>query len=417
MLSKQLKSQSAVEFLSTYGFVILIIGIVISLLFAYISLPKSIIPSQCDFYNGFDCLSSGYSVNYSTKIGSVFTLIASDTEPGSVKITNFSVKIGTYNSNYGFCTPNVSEGGQKIYCYAYFNNFTPVIGNQYDGLFVLKSDYCSAPPQNLSDVNCLSKPANFTFDGSFRVQAADLNYSYDPYYANISITNSGGKIPAGYQANITIDPASFRSAETQNLGNIRFYYNGKELYSWCQDNCSSSFSQATFWVKLPVSLYSDESIPITMEFLPKTANYSGDYSGEAPQLSLPYAGYDNGDKVFDFYSDFNGVVLNNAKWNTTPDAIYTVDNGLTFSSAGSGYIESLPKFNSYTEKEAYVYPKSDTWENFTEKGNYYFNYSEGPIFIYPSGSSGKMLYILVRNIPPSGIAPNIGIGSLEKQPT
>ncbi len=416
MLSKQLKSQSAIEFLSTYGFVILIIGIVISLLFAYISLPKSIIPSQCDFYNGFDCLSSGYSVNYSSKIGSVFTLIASDTEPGSVTITNFSAKVGTYTSNYGFCTPNVSEGGQKIYCYAYFTNFTPVIGNQYNGLFILKSNYCSAPPQNLSNVNCLSKPSNFTFDGAFRVQAVDLNYSYIPYYVNISITNTGGKIPADYQANVTIDPESFKIAETQNLGNIRFYYHGKELYSWCQDNCSSSYSQATFWVKLPIPLYQGESIPLQMEFLPKTVNYSGIYSGEAPELSPSYGEYDNGGKVFDFYSNFKGVILNNAEWETTPNAVYSVNNGLVFSSAGSGYIESIPEFNNYIVKEAYIYPAADGWKNFTEIGDYYFNYTNGYIVIYPSGSSATMLYILARNLPPSGTIPYVGIGSLERQP-
>ncbi|MEM3841669.1 MAG: hypothetical protein QXN59_03185 [Candidatus Micrarchaeaceae archaeon] len=40
------KAQSALEFMSTYGFVFLILAIVIAVLYFFLSLPKTIVPPQ-----------------------------------------------------------------------------------------------------------------------------------------------------------------------------------------------------------------------------------------------------------------------------------------------------------------------------------------------------------------------------------
>ena len=43
------------EFLMTYGYVFLIIAIVISALVAFFSIPKTTLPFSCNFYSGFTC--------------------------------------------------------------------------------------------------------------------------------------------------------------------------------------------------------------------------------------------------------------------------------------------------------------------------------------------------------------------------
>ncbi|EQD37031.1 hypothetical protein B2A_11905, partial [mine drainage metagenome] len=59
----RIRSQSALEFLSTYAFVFLILAVVISLLFIFASLPRSLLPSQCTFYSGFTCVQAIYTIN------------------------------------------------------------------------------------------------------------------------------------------------------------------------------------------------------------------------------------------------------------------------------------------------------------------------------------------------------------------
>jgi len=49
------KSQSALEYLITYGWAILIIAVVISLLYLYVAVPKVIVPSTCSFLTGAVC--------------------------------------------------------------------------------------------------------------------------------------------------------------------------------------------------------------------------------------------------------------------------------------------------------------------------------------------------------------------------
>ncbi len=177
----QFKAQSAIEFLSTYGFVFLIIGVAISILFSYISLPTTIVPAQCVFYSGFKCLTSSYNIS-SSGVGSNFTLIASDSNIGYLNITNFSVKIGNHVTNVGNCsnvstfkTPadNISVG-EKIYCHATFKNYTPTYGTSYSGTFLLNITECN---QNLNNPNTTNYKSNcvsymsITEGGSFRAQA------------------------------------------------------------------------------------------------------------------------------------------------------------------------------------------------------------------------------------------------------
>ena len=57
--------------------------------------------------------------------------------------------------------------------------------------------------------------------------------------------------PAPFQQMITVNALNYSNYEATNLGNIRFYLGQQELYSWCESNCSSSSSSATFWIKLP----------------------------------------------------------------------------------------------------------------------------------------------------------------------
>ncbi len=162
-------------------------------------------------------------------------------------------------------------------------------------------------------------------------------------YVPITVTNSQGSgTPAPFQQMIAINPSSYGQYLNSNLGNIRFYSGspntGAPLYSWCESGCSSSASMAVFWVSLPNGIGAGQNIPINMVFEKTSINYDGTYAGEAPTESTSYGKYDNGASVFTFYDNFKGTTLS-SQWNTGYTytlGTYSVNNGLTLSYP-SGY--------------------------------------------------------------------------------
>ncbi len=130
----------------------------------------------------------------------------------------------------------------------------------------------------------------------------------------------GTSTQPGFQQMVQFDPSRYWGYEGTDLGNVRFYYGGSELYSWCESGCNSSSNNAVFWVKLPISIGANSSIQISIVFKNTTVNYDGIYAGEAPQLSPVYGEYDNGAKVFDFYSNLDSDSYN--EWNWTSGSGY-----------------------------------------------------------------------------------------------
>jgi hypothetical protein len=156
----------------------------------------------------------------------------------------------------------------------------------------------------------------------------------------ITLTNSqSSAMSANTQVQISFQPLQYFIYEKSNLGNIRFYYNKTELYSWCESNCqSSSTSSAVFWVKVPASIGSGNSITINMYMLQQSIDYDGTYAGEAPELSSTYAQYDNGNVVFNFYENFAGSSLGSLSnsWTQEASVTATVNNGIQLSTTASG---------------------------------------------------------------------------------
>ncbi|MGC8647941.1 MAG: hypothetical protein ACP5SJ_00380, partial [Candidatus Micrarchaeia archaeon] len=283
------KGQSALEFLSTYAFAFLTISIVLLLLIMFSSIPKSSLPEQCSFYSGFQCLDSALVVNASG--APELLVIASDSEPGVVNISSFSAFLNFHSSKSGYCVPSVATAGEKVYCIANFTGSGVTLGSVYTGTFRVSANYCANSPANIS-AYCPSG-SEYTYGGSIRAQATKAVLS-NSYYMPITITNTqNSAVPSHFQQMIQFSPSTYAIEEAPDLGNIRFYYGSKELYSWCEANCQSSDSaNAIFWVRLPQSIPPGQSMTIDMYFLPRSVDYSGVHAGEAPQLSPVYAEYD-----------------------------------------------------------------------------------------------------------------------------
>ena len=340
----QYRQQSAIEFISVYGLVLLIIAIVLALLIFIGSIPRTILPTQCAYYNTFTCPDAVLSTNAT---GSTLLVDSVDSTPGIVNISSFSAFIGSGNSRSGYCVPSQTQQGQTVYCIANFN-FSLSTGTAYTGTFSIHANYCTGPPSTILSASCPAG-SNYSFAGSIRIQPShaiiggintSLSGGASGRYVPITITNNQpGAAPAHFQQMITLDPQTYAQFERADLGNLRFYYGSKEMYSWCESGCSSSSASAVFWVRMPVAIPSQGSRVIDMYFLPFSVQYDGIYAGEAPQLTTPYAEYDNGASVFNNYWNFAGTGLPSGLTSTSSTDTITVDDGLTVTepTAGSGY--------------------------------------------------------------------------------
>jgi hypothetical protein len=347
---KEARAQSAIEFLSVYGYVFLIIAIVVAVIALMINVPSSVLPSQCSFYSGFTCSQAALVKNTA---GAALIIQATDAQPGTVSTNAFNAILNYRSSATGACTPQKVVQGQTIYCVANFS-FTPVQTSVYAGTFDLYADYCAPAPQNVSTAPCMPN-SNTVFGGSVRVQPLPsnvpvntlINSSYSTtFYIPITLVNSqDAASSAPFQQEISFLPTNslYSKYERSNLGNIRFYFGNNELTSWCETNClSSSSSNAVFWVRLPFAIQPYSNTIVRMEFMSNTVNYDSAYAGEAPSQSALYAQYDNGASVFNFYDNFAGNTLS-TKWipSNQNSGIITVDNGIQLSAPAANTLASI----------------------------------------------------------------------------
>ncbi len=184
--------------------------------------------------------------------------------------------------------------------------------------------------------------------GTAGVGIVNIPFSQVPCYVNITLS-AGGSAPTGFQQMLQFNPSSYTSYEASDLGNLRFYQGNSELYSWCESNCTSGSSLATFWVKTNGLVSGTNANVITMYFEPQAGSmgqYSGPtgHAGEAPQLSGTYAQYDNGANVFQYYQRWGGISRLPSGWSPAGSPIITFSPTYTEINfcCGDGIYENSP---------------------------------------------------------------------------
>ncbi|MGC8679924.1 MAG: InlB B-repeat-containing protein [Candidatus Micrarchaeia archaeon] len=139
MLIKKVKSQSAIDFLITYSFALFIITVILSILFVFLNLPKTVFPTECKFYGNFDCIGASL-IQQSNGISAV-AILATDSMPGVVNSISFNAIINNHKSISGSCSPSYIKDGQYTYCIAYFNTIL-INKNLYSVFYNVSANYC-----------------------------------------------------------------------------------------------------------------------------------------------------------------------------------------------------------------------------------------------------------------------------------
>ncbi len=363
---KSKRSQSALEYMMTYGWAILIIVIVAVILYSMgIFNPSSSITFTSSGFSPFT-VSSSLCNNIGYKIAVLAGPIPNNANSLTINKVFLTSATGanTTTASYTLTNPVTLKSGQSATIL--IPNVACNSANIHYSLSAKIQYSYDVPTIGLQTVNTTGTVAGTSITG----KPSTLT-SYEP----ITITNTqSSATPSPFQqmVNFTSSDPGFSSIATGNFGqNVEFfYYNGTVIPSWLE---SYTGSNAIWWLKLG-SIPASSSITVYMGIAPTSTNlFNTVNDGEAPQIpcgSTPtsscsnYAEYDDGASVFNYYTNFAGTTLPNGwVFGAVSGSSVIVNNGLTISGdgsdSGSTYVATTSAvFNNNNILEGYINQRS-----------------------------------------------------------
>ncbi len=314
------RSQSALEYMMTYGWAILVIVIVAGVLYSLgIFSPSSAISSTVTGFSNLGSVTAQCIGNQG------LTIQLGDSVGYTIQITNISVSASGKTVNMPEQS-NIAPSGTKVF---YISNVCPSPSSRYS---LSVTVYYTEPGQIF--------PGPYTSTGTITGSSSKQQISSTPAFNQViplTITNSqDNSTPNPYQQMIIVPSSVYGGYAASNFQNVEFFYsNGSIVPSWLENYTSTN---ATWWLKLS-SISASSSKTVYMGFVSKsTSLFNTVNDGEAPQLTCPnpsdttscstYAEYDDGVNVFNEYADFNGV----NDGDVTNSQYSVINNGVVFSS-------------------------------------------------------------------------------------
>ena len=345
------RSQSALEYMMTYGWAILIIVIVAVILYSMgIFNPSSSVTFTSSGFSPFT-VSSSLCNNIGYKIAVLAGPIPNNANSITINKVFLTSATGanTTTASYTLTSPVTLKSGQSATIL--IPNVACNSANTHYSLSAKIQYSYTASTLGLQTVNTTGTVAGTSITG----KPSTLT-SYEP----ITITNTqSSATPSPFQQmiNFTSSDPGFSSIATGNFGqNVEFfYYNGTIIPSWLENYTSTN---GLWWLKI-AAIPGGSSETIYVGFVPTSTNlFNTVNDGEAPQLSCSnpsdtascstYAEYDDGNNVFNYYTNFAGTILNSTQWvaRIASGNSVTVNNGLTLSGSGSWtFIQSKIAYN------------------------------------------------------------------------
>ncbi|MEM3845758.1 MAG: hypothetical protein QXU98_08655 [Candidatus Parvarchaeota archaeon] len=206
------------------------------------------------------------------------------------------------------------------------------------------------------------------------------------YTYKITLSNpTSTATPPNLQVRLNINFASLVSGINADLGNIRFSSDqagNNLLYAWLESAPQGTFTQGTsvsaytssnVWVNLGNNIIPANSfLNIYMHVL-TYADFDGVYWGANPLWTSTYGQYDNGAKVFNYYTNFAGTTLPPNWTSYVSSGSVTVNNGVVIKGGTSptqgengiafmatGGIGSAPYIVDYAPEQT-TSPSGDSW--------------------------------------------------------
>jgi hypothetical protein len=338
---KSKRSQSALEYMMTYGWAILIIVIVAVILYSMgIFNPSSSVTFTSSGFSPFT-VSSSLCNNLGYKIAIIAGPIPNNANYITINKVFVTSATGanTTTASYALTNPVTLKSGQSTTIL--IPNVACNSANIHYSLSAKIQYSYTASTLGLQTINTTGTVAGTSITGKPSVLT-----TYEP----ITITNTQSSAtpnPFQQMVNFTSADPGFSSIATGNFGqNVEFfYYNGTIIPSWLENYTSTN---ALWWLKI-AAIPAGSSETVYVGFAPTLTNlFNTVNDGEAPQIpcgSTPtsscsnYAEYDDGANVFNNYWNFAGTSVPSGM---TSSGTVTIDNGATV--AFGGYLTTTATF-------------------------------------------------------------------------
>ncbi len=319
------KAQSAMEYLMTYGWAILIIAVVLGALYSLgVFNGSSFLPQGCIAESGYYCQGATLS---SSGVLSLTVGQATGTQLSNVNV--YFVPTGGTLSNAAQASIGTLMSGQEENIQVQLPTGSPYpssysLGTPLSGyLYMSYSEY--GVTQNV-------EIATLTVKASSTVAVLQPKPSTVPSgiltYVPITITNSQtAATPAPFQQMVQFSESSYSNYLTYNgnIANFEFFTgSGSVIPAWIESNSSGTI---TVWLNLANGVPASNSITVYLGFASASTNLlssSGTTGiGEAPQLSSTYAEYDDGASVFLAYFNMQSNPISSSHLGTSYYSITT----------------------------------------------------------------------------------------------
>ena len=191
-----MRAQSAIEFLSTYGFLFLIVGVTLTMISFLSTSASSEVPTQCSSFGGPACNFVSFFSNSSAGY-SLVTLSITNSESIPINITSFAVT--AQNTTFaGICAPQFLYPGQQATCMANLTQ-TPSPGYNLQATYVLNAKYCNLGLSSVSKGYCaipgLANYETVSYGGSFSTTVVQQRTAIFSVAAAVGPKNFAGSQP------------------------------------------------------------------------------------------------------------------------------------------------------------------------------------------------------------------------------
>ncbi len=317
-----LKQQSAFEFITTYGWAILILAVVIIMLYYFVSIPTTAVPNQCKFVYGTNCQGVvATSANGITKITMVMT------NSQNFPIFNPQVRFATdsYGNLSSTCLPssNIIQPGGEMIC----NMTVPVYvapGTTITGTTYLSVTACPSGDEN----NCQPKQVQ-TYKGSIITRVTSQTN-------NIHLTSTSTSSTSTSSTSTSTTTSTSTSTTTST---------STSTSSTSTSSTSTSTSTSTTTTILQYTLTESASPTAGGSVTPGTGRYSPGASvtiSETPSSGYYFVDWTGSGSDYSGTSTAYSITINSDTVETANFQPYTTTNSLIWS--GTDAISS----NCYT---------------------------------------------------------------------
>lgn len=330
------------EYLMTYGWVLIVIAIVLAVLY-YLGVfsGNSQASQACVAAPSYSC--SFVSLGSMGTLNTNVAVFLGGVTVNSLGCSNTSSEPSTFSS----ITPISMNNGQVTSLSFSCPGIADMLGAPFRG--TLWITYSTSSQSGLvAEVGAVS--ARVTYIGT--TVSAGNSLGYVP----ITLTNSQSTgTGSSFQQMITVTSSSYSQYINSGWSNVEFTYNapagsgGTALQAWIESGASNTASSTVVWVNIPAGIAANANAVVYMNFVSGNVMSASGPTGEASQLSGTYGEYDNIAQVmasgleYQVYY-YSGSTCSSASYQ---DQLYaaTLANSVTISGCAS-FVSSTAPFTT-----------------------------------------------------------------------